>query len=420
MKKILVLSLASLSLFAAAYKIPEQSGKSVALAGAYVAGADGADAAYFNPANMSFMDEASYFELSLTGIYLPRIKFDGEVYSLATHSFEQANAKSKKEAFLVPHLHWVGKSYKGFRFGLSVTTPAGLSKRWTTSPQIYTAQEFTLRTIEINPSISYRFGDKVAIGAGVRALYSDGKIRVQYPNIYKEDLDGDTDIRWGYNLALSYRVHPTLTLAATYRSKIDLKEVGSAKGYVSKYLITKNPADMNTLIPYGCKANVMVPLPATLSLAAALDISENTRVELEYERTYWSKYKKLDFNFADPLPEAVFGTPKAKNWKDTNTFRIGITHKNSSRLTTMYGFAYDESPVPENRVGFELPDNDALIFSLGANYKLSGTTSVGVSYLFDYKLPRDIEKLAFNNNGIAGRFSDGGAHLLNLSVTYRY
>ncbi len=421
MKKLLSISLiTSITLFGAAYKIPEQSARSVALAGAYVAGANDADAAYFNPANMSFMPNENFFEISFTGIYLPKIKFSGEAYSPFTKSFQPASAKSKREAFLIPHLHFVSKEYEGLRFGLSVVTPAGLSKRWTTQPQIWSAEEFTLRVVEINPSLSYKLTDKLAVAAGIRAIYSDGKVRVQYPNIYKEDLKGDSDIRWGYNLALSYQLHPTLTFAATFRSKVKLKETGDAKGYISKYIITKNPADLNTLIPYNCKANVSVPLPSTLSLAAALWISENTRVELEYERTYWSEYKDLNFNFADPLAEAVLGRAKAKNWSDTNTFRVGITHKNSTKLTTLYGFAYDQSPVPDNRVGFELPDSDALIFSLGALYKYSEKTTVGISYLFDYKLPRSISKFDMNNNGIAGKFSNGGAHLLNLSFAYRF
>ncbi len=422
MKKILALSLtASMLCFGAAYKLPEQSARSVALAGAYVAGADHADAAYFNPANMSFMPEESFFELSFTGIYLPKITYTGKVYSPVNKSFESANAQSKKEGFLIPHLHWIGRSYKGLRFGFSIITPGGLSKRWTTQPQIWSAEEFTLRMIEINPSLSYKLTDKLSIAAGVRALYSDGKVRVHFPHLYKEDLDGDTDIKWGYNLALSYRIHPSLTLAATYRSKIGLREVGSAKGYLGKYLLSKDPKDLNTLIPYFTKATVSVPLPATLSLATALWISESTKVEFEYERTYWSSYKRLDFNFYNSqFAEAVLGQPKEKNWRDTNTFRIGITHNNSAKLTTMYGLAYDESPVPTSRVGFELPDADAIIFSLGALYHYTKNLTFGISYLYDYKLERSISLFDRNNNGIVGRFSDVRAHLLNLSLCYRY
>ncbi len=410
----------TLAAFGAAYKIPEQSARSIALGGAYVAGAEDADAAYFNPANMSFMPNKSFFELSATAIYLPSIRFKGKVYYPFESKLKQANAKSKSEAFLVPHMHWVSKEYKGVRFGLSLVTPAGLSKRWHSQPQIWSAEEFTLRVGEINPSFSYKLSDTLSIGGGLRALYSDGKVKVKYPHLFKEDMKGDTDLRWGYNLALSYRPDPQLTFATTFRSKIDLKEKGHATGYLGAFLLTKDPKDLNTLIPYHTAAKVTVPLPSTWTLAGALRISQTTKVEVTYERTFWSEYKTLDFDFDDPSVEAVLGRPKAKNWRDTNTFRVGITHNSTSKLTTMIGFAYDQSPVPQSRVGFELPDADAYILSLGALYRYSDTLRFGISYLFDYKTERTISPAARNNNGIIGKFDEGNAHLLNFSLAYRY
>ncbi|NPA04399.1 MAG: transporter [Epsilonproteobacteria bacterium] len=420
MRKPLLLLLSGSFLFGAGYKLPEQSARSIALAGAYVAGANSADSSYFNPANMSFLGDGSFFEFSATGIYLPKIRFKGLVYSPLTKKFEKANAKSKEEFFLVPHLHLVSKPYEKFRFGFSLVTPGGLSKRWKSSPQIWSAEEFTLKIIELNPTLSYKLSPKLSLGAGVRAIYSEGEVKVTFPHLYKEKMEGDSGFKWGYNLAVSYQYDPSLRFALTYRSKVNLKEEGTAKGYLGKYLLTKDPQDLNTLLPYHTYAEVSVPLPATLAFGTALDISSNSKVEFVYEKTFWSSYERLDFNFKEPFAEAVLGKPKVKNWKDTNTFRIGITYNNSSKLTTMYGFAYDETPIPATSLGFELPDADALIFALGALYNYTKNLTLGVSYLFDYKLDRSIEPLEQNINGIVGVFDEGGAHLLNLSLNYRY
>jgi len=63
MKKTVLLSVATSSLvLAGAYKVPEQSVNSTALGAAYVAHTTGADTAYFNPANMAFMDDEQSFE----------------------------------------------------------------------------------------------------------------------------------------------------------------------------------------------------------------------------------------------------------------------------------------------------------------------------------------------------------------------
>jgi long-chain fatty acid transport protein len=50
-------SVAATGLEASAYKLPEQSVRSMALSAAYVAGTVGADTSYFNPANMGWLEE---------------------------------------------------------------------------------------------------------------------------------------------------------------------------------------------------------------------------------------------------------------------------------------------------------------------------------------------------------------------------
>ncbi|MFW9619612.1 MAG: transporter, partial [Sulfurospirillum sp.] len=95
-----LLSLSAATLLASGYRIPEQSLNSVALSAAYVAGANGADASYYNPANMSFMENGAFTEVAMTYINLPKVDFSGTApvaYS----------ADSKEEQFLMPNLHYV-------------------------------------------------------------------------------------------------------------------------------------------------------------------------------------------------------------------------------------------------------------------------------------------------------------------------
>jgi len=416
MKKIvsfLAITTLSCSLFAAAYKIPEQSIKSIALSAAYVAGANEADAAYFNPANMSFIKDGQKFELSLTAIYLPKIEYNGkQITSTSPLTMMDADNKTKSESFLVPHIHFISKKYGKVRYALSLTTPAGLSKRWESAPQSWSAKEFTLRVAEFNPAISYMIKENLSIGAGVRAIFTDGKIKLNPPvnsSTYLDyDLKGDIRTVFGYNLAISYKMDDSLFLSATYRSKVNLKEKGDAT------ILTINN---NTLInKTDTTGRVTIPLPATLALAAALDINEKAKFEVVYERTFWSSYKKLKIEFDN----AAYNIEKDKDWKDTDTFRIGLTYKNSDKLTTMYGFSYDQTPVPTKTLGYELPDSDALIFSLGALYRYNENISLGVAYLYDYKEKREIKLTDQNINGIVGEFKKGGAHLVNLSFNYRF
>ncbi|MCR1811233.1 OmpP1/FadL family transporter [Sulfurospirillum sp. hDNRA2] len=403
------LSLCAASLLASGYRIPEQSLNSVSLSAAYVASANGADASYYNPANMAFMAQGAYSEVALTYINLPQVNYD----AAATTPSGNADGDSKEENFLMPNLHYVSPSVGNWRYGLSITAPAGLSKRWNEAYQMRTAEEFTLKVIEINPTASYKVNDQFALGFGLRGVYTDGKVAAIQNPVYAQELTGDS-IDFGYNLALSYKPIQDLTFAATYRSKVDLTVKGDANGQISRYLLTHSLADLSTRIPFNTNASVEIPLPASLVLATAYTYAKTT-VEFVFERTYWSSYKELDFDYGDSTANAVFGTAKPKNWKDANAYRIGVTHQCTDNLKMMLGFAIDKSPTPDSTLGFELPDSDAKLYSIGFEYKVNEKTSVGLAYLYD-----DKEERTVSNGTVNGTFTDSSAHLLTASFKYKF
>jgi len=168
MKNIIALSVLTSSLvIAGGYKLPEQSLNSMALGAAYVAHTSAADAAYFNPANMAFMGDKQYLESSLTFIHLPENTFTSAVNPVF-------NGHSEIENILAPNVHYVSAPMDNLRWGVSIATPGGLTKRWQTPFQKLFAEEFTLKNVEINPVLSYKVNDKFAIGGGLRLVYSEG------------------------------------------------------------------------------------------------------------------------------------------------------------------------------------------------------------------------------------------------------
>jgi long-chain fatty acid transport protein len=384
--------------FASGWRIPEQSPSSVALSGAYIANSNGADAAYYNPANMSFNPNITQSEFSLMHIGLTSIKYDD-------NRLTAYDSDSTKENFLLPTMFFSSKDNNGIRYGLSVTAPGGLSKRWDDTFAKTSAEEFSLRIIELNPVMSYLINSKFSIGGGLRVLYSDGVVKSDGTiggNVYKRDMEGDA-IEYGYNLALAYKPNEFSNISATYRSNINIKEEGSAKLY------------FNGSLAYDGGASVEIPLPAVLSLAYSYTFDKTT-IEFEYDKTYWSKYKELDFQYDSALANAgltaVFDNPKEKNWKDTSAYRIGVSYEYSDSLTLMAGYAIDKNPAPTKTVGFELPDSDAKLYSIGCNYKLDTKSSIGFGYLLDLKESR---KVSANDSSIDGEFTNSKAHLVALS-----
>ena len=409
MKNILISSITAISIVSgAAYKLPEQSLKGTALSAANVASCDGADCAYYNPANISFLDANSQFlEGGLTFVHLPKVSFKGTQTLPLGLGTVDATAKTLIENVGIPYLHYVSRAYGDFRYAVSVTVPAGLTKRWKSPAQKLSAQEFSLKTVMVNPSVSYKVNNNFSVAIGANIVYSEGKVYSDGTDAglpLKREMKGDS-IDYGYNLATSLHLDNGLNLAATYRSKIKLSEEGKANLYFASF---------------GKKydASVSIYIPATLTLAVSKDINKWT-LEFVYERTFWSSYKTLDFNYKQTLPVALstFDAPIPKKWKDTNTFRVGAQYRYSDKLTLMAGYSYDQSPIPEKYISYELPDSNAHVFSAGFKYQQNKNLSWGASVLYDYKTKRRINQ---NVNGIKGKFTKGGALLITTGFEYKF
>ncbi len=393
MKIIVISVVAAATLMAGGYAIPESSINATALSAAYIANAHGADAAYYNPAAMVYNEDAELLEVDTTYIGLSAIDFSGTT----------GNYSSKKENFLVPSLHYTSKKLgdNGARVGFSIVVPAGLSKRWENVTPKATAEEFTLKTVEINPSMAIPLSDTVSMGVGFRVISSSGVVKSTY--LVSRDMEGSA-IDYGYNLALMYKPSFALSVAATYRSNIDLSIEGSAKLY------------SGSTLAYSGDASVSVPVPATLNLATAYTFDSGTTVEAVYERTFWSAYKNLDFNYPVSIGGLApyFDAPKPKNWENTNTYRLGLTQK-YDKWTAMAGVAYDETPVPESTLGYELPDSDAWIVSMGGRYQIDKSWNIGLAGLMDMKESREV-----HNTSINGEFSNARAYLVTAGIEYRF
>ncbi len=407
MKKILALSiLTSTILLANGFKIPEQSFTGVALSSANIANANEADAAYYNPANMAFMNDKNYINFQLTYIYLPPVKFND--YTNHTSYY------SESQQYLIPELHFVSKDYNGYRFGFSIDEPAGLSKKWDDTLPAEGAKEFTLKTYELNPSIAKKINNNLALAFGIRIIRSKAWAKGLYYPAYSYDLSG-TSTDYGWNGAISYQDDEKVNkFAITYRSKVDLTLKGSASGY---FLI---PNTLNKY-KYDTGAKTTVPIPATLDIAYSRKFNKTT-VELVFERTFWGTYKDLDFDFDDPIVEnSQLGKPQPKNWKNVNTYRIGITHQCTNKLTAMLGFAYDNTPVPNSTLDFALPDSDKYIYSAGFKYKINKKLTLGLAGLYAYQRHRngrvyDIVTKKYTY----GEFRQGGALLISTGINYSF
>ena len=411
--------------FASGYRIPEQSVNATALGSAYVANANYADAAYYNPANMSWLSPGLKMEGGVSYINLPSISYEDFRSS-------SLSGTSEEENFLLPNLHIVSPAYNNFRVGFALVIPAGLSKRWEDVFPGTFANKFAMTVVEANPTVAYKVNDMFSLAFGARAVYSDATVRSagnieavpagglggglpatpEYTYISR-DMDGDTT-EYGYNLAMSVKPTDKLALAATYRSEIDLDMEGSGTLYTSS-------SYFNGLFPSGFyqgTGSISTPLPAVLALAVSYSFEKST-LEFVYDRTFWSANDTQDFSYpvslGHPVLTAAFDDPIVKDWDDVDAFRLGYTYLWDQRLTLMGGFGFDGNPVPDETLSFDLPDSDAWFASFGIRYNLREQWSIGAAYLHAWKEDRTVR-----NSTLNGEFSGAASHCLSLSASYKF
>ncbi|MBV5317219.1 MAG: outer membrane protein transport protein [Desulfobulbaceae bacterium] len=402
---------------ASGFRITNQSLGAVGQAGAHIAFTPGPDASYYNPANMGDLADAWQVETSLTFLALPTIEYQDSRSPLLDGS-------SDSELFVMPLVHAVSPQYGKLRFGFSLTYPYGLSKQWQQPFPRASAEQFSLLVVEGNPTFAYEPVSWLSIGGGVRVVYGKGEVDSAVSNPPFAQLapltelsrssDG-TDTQLGYNLALTLKPQPNWRIAATYRSEVELDLDGD--GRLGAWLGTV------PIAAYSGSAEIGVSLPAVLSLATSYTIDRLT-VELGWDRTFWSSFKVLDFTYDQNFTGTVFDgfdRPVVKNWEDSDAFRIGLSYEWNQQWTTTLGLAYDQTPVPDATLGFELPDADALIYCAGVRYRASAATELGLSYMYHRTESRSVTNEGVAGlPGIDGTFTEGGAHAVTIGVITRF
>lgn len=115
----------------------------------------------------------------------------------------------------------------------------------------------------------------------------------------------------------------------------------------------------------------------------------------------------------------MFDDPIAKDREDSNTYRLGITHRLNGRWALSTGFAPDQAPTPKKTAGFELPESGGKIVSLAARYKACRQLEI-TGTVFHSKADRLRLSAARIDNRLNGEFGGGGALLLSPGAVYRF
>jgi long-chain fatty acid transport protein len=417
--------------FGAGFKISEQGAKAMGMANAFAAQADDPSALAFNPAGIAFQ-KGTQVQVGSTTILVPQTEFTGTTNISGTTIVSE---KAKRDIFIAPTFYAITSlESMPLSFGIGVNSFHPLAKSWDTGSAFRdSAQNFSLKPINFQPTAAYRFNDlNLAVAGGVDVTYAQASIQKNGYNtlgglnpggdIATVGVDG-TAVGYGYNLGLLWKPVSSLSFGVAYRSKIKLSFEGDAN-----YLALVDPAAIpnptNSPTIDGLKASLPpkgttlkstvsadITLPDALTLGVAWKPNDQLTLEFDVERTGWSSFNSLAVNFGAPLTGN--SNSEAKNWEDVWAYRIGAQYAVTPKFDLRAGYAYDKTPVPDSTLGPELPDADRHNFSIGTGMH-NELGAIDLAYMWVHLVDRSV-----SNAKETGTFKSD-IYMLAAAVTLKF
>jgi long-chain fatty acid transport protein len=286
--------------------------------------------------------------------------------------------------------------------GIGITTPYGLSNEWEKDNAFapggsfrYAAPWYTeMKTINVNPALSYRINEQLSIGAGLDVHWSQLTFK-QY--IFTGGPDANLKARgdgygFGGNAGITWEFIPGHRVAATYRSPVRVEYDGTTKTDIL------GNSDFATTITF----------PTIISLAYGVELTKDIRVEISGEWLQFSNFKTLSIQALN----TTINTPE--NWKNTFTVGFGGDWKVCENWTVRGGYQYYMSPVPDSTFSPTIPDGNQNVFTTGVQYHW-GRHAIEGAYGGIFYEDRHI-----NNGGAFDGTYKMNVHLFALSYNFSF
>lgn len=409
------------SLNAAGYAIAEQSisGLGQGFAGA-AALAEDASTIWHNPAGMSFLGNSPQLTGGLHFI-MPTAEFNNTgSYTIGASPLGYLNVPlqgpdgTSDSPAIVPNLSYAHPVSDSLSLGFGINAPFGLrtsyEEGWVGR---YLALETDLQTINFNPSISYKINDWISIGGGVSYVTAEavlssavdfglGVMNYILAGVSEADLSsviptlsaGQQDIianrgyakydgklrlsgddeGFGANFGFILQPVDSVRIGVHYRSQVELELAGTADFTV--------PAAFESLL--GARyadqgGRVDLTLPASLSISAVHEVTENITVLADVTWTDWSVFDALIIRYDGGLSDSPSVIPE--KWQDTWRYSLGARWRLNDQITLRTGFVMDEAAVksPQYRSP-RIPDADRTWLTGGLHLDLGEGFAMDVSY----------------------------------------
>ena len=398
------LAVAPMAVHASGFALLEQnaSGLGNAYAGA-AANPEDASTIYFNPAGLSYISGRQF--VGGLSLIRPSAQFSdlgsqpsGTSAIPSTLRPLGGNGGDAGSLAYVPNLYLALDLAPNWKIGVGLNAPFGQKTHydpdWAGRFMGVTSE---IRTLNLNPTISYKASDTVSLGFGANlqridanftsavnyaaAAASTGGAPAAGAVVASGRSEGTAvlkgnDTAWGWNAGAMFNLTPQTHLGVAYRSEIRYRINGTAS-------FSNIPVTVSPLINAGLNAqfgagNIYsdVKLPASWSVALTHQLNDRWKILGDIAWTGWSSIQNLAFYRQGGT--LLSSTPE--NFRDTWRVAIGATYRMNDQWSLRSGVAYDQTPVNSANITPRLPDNNRTWLSIGAQYRMSSAVKVDVGY----------------------------------------
>lgn len=416
----LLASLFAQAAMASGYHFGSQSASAQGTANANAAEAEDASVLFYNPAGLSRLK--GFNASGVLTVVMPSGKYEDRGSTTVLGRPLSGDSGKFVNTTAVPHGYLSYQLSDSLVAGFGVFVPFGSKSEYNSDwAGRYNTIGTELKTIALNPSLSFKVNEQWSLGGGITAQYIEGKLSkaadfgsgvlgdpalkpllgalppAMVAGLIQKmsgtnDFSGRVDVEgknWGYgfNLGLMYSYDKDTRFGVAYRSKIKHQLSGDARWQVQTPA-TNIAAALNGIKPglgsqvqaglvakySDSDASLDVVTPESLSLSAFKQM-DKLALMADLTLTRHSRFQELRVDFANKLPDSV--TPE--NWTNTVRYSVGMNYQLNEQFKLRAGVAYDGSPVSTANRTPSLPDNDRLWLSGGLNWKLSPKNSVDLA-----------------------------------------
>lgn len=309
---------------------------------------------------------------------------------------------------MVPNLYYTSQANERLTWGVGFYTRFGNSSEFDKAfPGRFNSYKAKITSVSAVPTLAWQATPKLSLAVGAEIMYMqlDARKKLGYPSVAEFDfaLDGD-GFGYGWNVGLNYDFDAKTSFAMVYRSRVDMELDGDAD---------VSAPGMST----GGKGEVT--LPDSLTIGLGHKFNDRTRMEIGATHTWWSTYDRLLIVFDKPILGHA-NSDTRKDWENSWRYQIGVEHKMDERWTIMFGYAYDNNPMPDDTMDFMVPTGDRQTASIGFKYNNKNATWA-FAYGYMWIKDRVISGRQDQDNYYFGSADarDNDAHILSLSYTLR-